>query len=59
MGTDHLGMPHLAFTNGDNQGPSSNSKGELTQLPFWRTAKRRRWGFRVLTVDEGRTGRDK
>ena len=26
--------------------------GRLTLMPFWRAARRRRWGFRVLAVSD-------
>jgi hypothetical protein len=36
----------------DNLGPSNNPHGILTLMPQWATKKRKRFGFKVLTVTD-------
>jgi hypothetical protein len=54
---DHLGfqimnMQEREARTEDNLGPSNNPHGILTLMPQWASKKRKRFGFKVLTVTD-------
>lgn len=52
-------MHELESRQWDNPGPFNNPYGTLTQMPFWRTARRRHWRlFKTLTVRDTTTEKD-